>query len=84
MRRQLSIKGEELNAAQQLNLRLEQKLFDMQELNRSLKDECSALRSTLGSMDKDKDKLVMDIDEKSDENVTLKQELASKVITHKI
>ena len=68
---------------QQINLKLEQKLIDLQELNHSLKDELNALRMTIGSLDKDKDKLIIDVDEKTEENVTLKEELSAKVIKFK-
>lgn len=78
-RRQISHKNEELNNAQQINLKLEQKLMDLQELNHSLKDELTALRITINSLDKDKDKLIINVDEKAEENVTLKEELSSKV-----
>jgi chromosome segregation ATPase len=78
-RRQISNKNEELHNSQQINLKLEQKLMDSQELNHSLKDELNALRMTINSLDKDKDKLITNVDEKAEENVTLKEELSSKV-----
>ncbi len=78
-RRQISNKNEELHNSQQINLKLEQKLMDLQELNHSLKDELNALRMTINSLDKDKDKLIINVDEKAEENVTLKEELSSKV-----
>lgn len=65
--------------AQQVNLKLEQKLSDFHELNHSLKSELNTLRVTINSLDKDKDKLLVDVDEKTEQNVTLKQELSSKV-----
>ncbi len=77
-RRQLTIKNDELHQLEQSKFKLEQKLIDVQELNRSLKDEINALRSTIQALDKDKDKLLITIDEKTVENVTFKQELASK------
>ncbi len=78
-RRQISIKNEEINTLQQINLKLEQKLMDFQELNHSLRDELNVLRMTINSLDKDKDKLIINVDEKTEENVTLKEELSSKV-----
>lgn len=77
-RRQLAIKTDELNQYEQIKFRLEQKIVDLQELNRTLKDEINSLRMNIGSLDKDKDKLLASIDEKTVENVTFKQELASK------
>lgn len=77
-RRQLAIKTDELNQYEQIKFRLEQKIVDLQELNRTLKDEINSLRMSIGSLDKDKDKLLASIDEKTVENVTFKQELASK------
>lgn len=50
----------------------------MQDLNRSLQDEIGSLRHTISNLDKDKDKLLSGLDEKTIECVTLKQELASK------
>ena len=50
----------------------------MQELNRVCKEEISNLRITVNALDKEKDKLLMSLDEKTVENVTLKQELALK------
>lgn len=50
----------------------------MQDMNRSLQDESNALRHTIASLDKDKDKLLSSLDEKTIECATLKQELASK------
>ncbi|RNA09164.1 hypothetical protein BpHYR1_001033 [Brachionus plicatilis] len=77
-RRQLAIKTDELSQYEQIKFRLEQKIVDLQELNRTLKDEINSLRMNIGSLDKDKDKLLASIDEKTVENVTFKQELASK------
>ena len=79
LRRQLGIKHEELHNFEQANFRLEKKLMDSQELNRSHKDEINSLRMTVHSLDKDKDDLLMASDEKAVENVTLKQDLASKL-----
>lgn len=50
----------------------------MQDIHRSLQDELVSLRHTISSLDKDKDKLLSSLDEKTIECVTLKQELASK------
>jgi centrosomal protein CEP135 len=77
-RRQLCKKNDEIQSLEQANYRLEQKLIDMQELNRSLKDELNNLRMTIGALDKDKDKLLVTIDEKTVENVQMKQELTAK------
>jgi hypothetical protein len=79
LRRQLAIKNDELHMQQQVNMRVEQKYNDLQDLNRSLKDELSSLRSTVTLLDKEKDKLLQNVDEKTEDNVTLKQELSSKV-----
>ncbi|CAF0708300.1 unnamed protein product [Brachionus calyciflorus] len=77
-RRQLAIKTDELHQYEQIKYRLEQKIVDLQELNRTLKDEINSLRQTISILDKDKDKLLTSIDEKTVENVTFKQELANK------
>lgn len=77
-RRQLAIKSDELHQLEQCKFRLEQKIVDLQDLNRSLKEEVNGLRITITALDKDKDKLLMSIDEKTVENVTFKQELACK------
>jgi hypothetical protein len=79
LRRQLSMKNDELHMQQQISLRMEQKYNDLQDLNRSLKDELNSLRTTIGLLDKEKDKLLQNVDEKTEDNVTLKQELSSKV-----
>lgn len=50
----------------------------MQEINRSHQDEINSLRHTIASLDKEKDKLLQNLDEKAIECVQLKQELASK------
>ncbi len=73
------MKNDELHMQQQISLRMEQKYNDLQDLNRSLKDELNSLRTTIGLLDKEKDKLLQNVDEKTEDNVTLKQELSSKV-----
>jgi centrosomal protein CEP135 len=78
LRRQIVAKNDELRNLEQVNYRLEQKVTDTQELNRTLRDEISNLRMTINSIDKDKDKLAMNYDERTVENTTLKQELASQ------
>ncbi len=53
-------------------------LDDLQDLNKTLKDEINNLRSTISSLDREKDKLMNNVDEKTVENVGLKQDLATK------
>lgn len=52
--------------------------MNIQEHNRALQDELGSLRHTISTLDKEKDKLLSTLDEKTVECVTLKQELASK------
>lgn len=50
----------------------------MQDHNRLVQDELTSVRNIISTLDKDKDKLLSTLDEKTIECVTLKQELASK------
>ena len=52
--------------------------MNIQEHNRAIQDELGSLRHTISTLDKEKDKLLSTLDEKTVECVTLKQELASK------
>ena len=79
LRRQLGLKHEEVHNFEQATFRLEKKLMDLQEINRSLKDEINSLRMTVHALDKDKDDLLGALDEKAVENVALKQDLADKM-----
>jgi chromosome segregation ATPase len=53
-------------------------LDDLQDLNKTLKDEINSLRNTISSLDKEKDKLMNSVDEKTVENVGFRQDLAAK------
>jgi chromosome segregation ATPase len=77
-RRQLAVRSDELHTLEQSKARAEQRLAEAHELARGLRDECSALRTTVAALDKDKDRLVASLDERTVESVTLKQELAAK------
>ncbi|CAF1050976.1 unnamed protein product [Didymodactylos carnosus] len=76
--RQLSLKKEEIRSADEKALRLEKKLYDLQETNKGIKDDFNIVRTTVNTLDKEKDRLCSEIDIKTEENIHLIQELNSK------
>ncbi|UJR10612.1 hypothetical protein I4U23_014809 [Adineta vaga] len=76
--RQLSLKKEELRAQEDKTFRLEKKLYDLQEANKGIKDDFHVVRSTVQTLDKEKDRLCGELDLKAEENLHLIQEINSK------
>ncbi|CAM4753973.1 unnamed protein product [Rotaria magnacalcarata] len=76
--RQLNLKKEELRAQDDKILRLEKKLYDIQETNKDIKDDFHAVRTTVQTLDKEKDRLCSELDLKAEENLHLIQEINSK------
>ncbi|CAF1148783.1 unnamed protein product [Adineta steineri] len=76
--RQLNLKKEELRVQEEKTHRLEKKLYDTQEMNKGIKDDFHVVRSTVHTLDKEKDRLCGELDLKAEENLHLIQELNSK------
>ncbi|CAF2382398.1 unnamed protein product [Rotaria sp. Silwood2] len=76
--RQLSLKKEEIHTQEDKVIRLEKKIYELQEANKALKDDFHVVRTTVQTLDKEKDRLCGEIDLKSQENLHLTQEINSK------
>ncbi|CAF0894547.1 unnamed protein product [Rotaria sp. Silwood1] len=76
--RQLNLKKEELRAQEDKTLRLEKKLYELQEANKGIKDDFHVVRTTVQTLDKEKDRLCGELDLKAEENLHLIQEINSK------
>ncbi|CAF3356594.1 unnamed protein product [Rotaria sp. Silwood1] len=76
--RQLNLKQEELHALEDKVIRLEKKIYELQEANKAIKDDFHVVRTTVQTLDKEKDRLCAEIDAKSEENLRLTQDINSK------
>lgn len=54
-------------------------LDELQETNKAVRDDFQVVRTTVQSLDKEKDRLCGELDLKSDENLHLTQELNAKI-----
>ena len=54
------------------------RLDDMQEMNKGMKDDFHVVRSTVQTLDKEKDRLCSELDLKAEENLHLIQEMNAK------
>jgi len=76
--RQLNLKKDEIRLQEEKANRLEKKLYDLQEMNKGMKDDFHVVRSTVQTLDKEKDHLCSELDLKAEENLHLIQELNAK------
>ncbi|CAF3816066.1 unnamed protein product [Rotaria magnacalcarata] len=76
--RQLNSKKDEIRAQEEKIIRLEKKIYELQESNKAIRDDYQVVRTTVQTLDKDKDRLCGEIDLKSEENLHLTQEMNSK------
>lgn len=76
--RQLNLKKEEIRAQEDKALRLEKKLYELQDANKGIKDDFHIVRTTVQTLDKEKDRLCEELDMKAEENLQLIQEMNSK------
>ncbi|CAF1022017.1 unnamed protein product [Rotaria sordida] len=76
--RQLNLKKEELRAQEDKTLRLEKKLYEVLETNKGMKDDFHVVRTTVQTLDKEKDRLCGELDIKAEENLRFIQEINSK------
>ncbi|CAF3705141.1 unnamed protein product [Rotaria socialis] len=76
--RQLNSKKDEIRAQEEKIIRLEKKIYELQEANKAVRDDYQVVRTTVQTLDKDKDRLCGEIDLKSEENLHLTQEINSK------
>ncbi|CAF4383321.1 unnamed protein product, partial [Rotaria sp. Silwood2] len=60
--RQLNLKKEELRAQEDKALRFEKKLYELQEANKGIKDDFHVVRTTVQTLDKEKDRLCCERD----------------------
>ncbi|CAF1107977.1 unnamed protein product [Rotaria sordida] len=77
--RQLNLKNEELHTHGDKVIRLEKKIYELQEINKALRDDFQVVRVTVQTLDKEKNRLCGEIDLKSEENLHLTQEINSKI-----
>ncbi|XP_056115870.1 centrosomal protein of 135 kDa [Rhinichthys klamathensis goyatoka] len=74
----LSVKTNELQAAHQQIDKLEEKITDLSRHGSSQKDEVATLQRTIASLDREKDSLQDDVDQKTESVVLLQEEIHRK------
>uniref|UniRef100_A0A8C2ZU89 Centrosomal protein 135 n=1 Tax=Cyclopterus lumpus TaxID=8103 RepID=A0A8C2ZU89_CYCLU len=76
--RRLSVKGSELHAARQHIVELEETIAALSQRGSKHQDEASGLQKSISALDREKDALQDEVDEKTETLVSLREELSKK------